>query len=91
MSSGRLMIVSKLEKLKAGLGAAGMTAVGFEAFDVSRLLGIPAASIFANTALVAAATASGIAAWFFTEVSRKEARLELEAAKEGTMATSTGE
>ena len=91
MSSGRLMIVSRLEKLKAGLGAAGMTAVGLEAFDVSRVLGIPPGSILGNTALVAAAVVSGVAAWFFTEVSREEARLEMAAAKEGTMATSTSE
>jgi hypothetical protein len=80
MSSDKLSLIPKLEKLKAGLGAAGMAAVAFEAVGPSLFGGI-----FGTFLPVAAALASGIAAGYFTEVSEKEAEMESAVSKERTM------
>ena len=84
MTSGKVKFIVNLEKIKAGLGAAGMAAVGFETL-APRIAGMACASILAGPVgtigTVAVAIASGIAAAHFTEISEKEAKLESEALK----------
>lgn len=80
MPRSRLSIIPKLEKLKAGLGAAGMAAMAVEAIG-PRLLGEFAGPL----APIAAAIIAAIAGGYFASVSKKEESLELEAGKESTL------
>jgi hypothetical protein len=76
MLGTRWKFISNLEKAKAGLGAAGMTAVGLEAFGPPKLLG----EAFGAIPFVGAVLA-GLIAIYFAGMSETEARLELEAGR----------
>jgi hypothetical protein len=80
MPSDRLTLIPKLEKLKAALGAAGMAAMAVEAIG-PRLLG----ELIGPLAPLAAAVVSAIVAGYFTNISKKEEKLELEAGKESIL------
>lgn len=88
MPSTRLLLIPNLEKLKAGLGAAGMAAVAFEAMG-PRLLGTMFSGVLGNVIPLAAGVLSAIAAGYLTEVSEKEARLESEAGKERALSNAS--
>jgi hypothetical protein len=81
------LVISKLEKVKAGLGAAGMAAIAVEALG-PRVLG---SGVLGSIVPVIAAVASGAVAFYFTEVSVKEAALGSAAAKEGTLRNAAGQ
>ncbi len=89
MSSGT-RIISKLEKMKAALGAAGMAAVACEALG-PRIFGEAFTGFAGNAIPIAAALLSGITASYYTEVSGREATLESEAAKESIMTNASGQ
>lgn len=83
MSPGRLRLIPVLEKVKAGLGAAGMAAVAVEAFG-PRLVGLALLGPFGGVVPIVAAITSALIAGYFTTVSEKEAALESQAAELGT-------
>jgi hypothetical protein len=51
MAIGKLTLISRPEKLKAGFGAAGMAAVGMEAI-APRVLGVATGSTAGNTVAI---------------------------------------
>ena len=84
MPAHKFWLIPRLEQFKAALGAAGMAAVGFEVIG-PRLVG----GIVGNVLPLVAAAISAVVAWYFTEVSSREARLESDARRESSLANAS--
>jgi hypothetical protein len=70
MSAGRLSVLRGLEKFKAGLGAAGVAAIGCDLLTSHWLPGLPGHLVTAVGALLC-----GVAAAYVTDLSDAEARI----------------
>lgn len=85
MFVSRLSVIRGLEKVRAGLGAAGVAAMACEVLTLHFGGGPPGILI-----RVVAAIVCGVAAGYFADVSEREAKLLLEAGRERATAYASG-